>query len=125
MRSALRPAKMKTVELAPARVTVHRTLPIDVGQRQVFLSLDGETWATLLFGQSATKEIAPGAHRVRAHNTLVWKTQTFDARAGEHIEFVIANRPGRWSFSALALIGVGPLFLTFERQPPEPEPSHS
>jgi hypothetical protein len=96
-------------------LTVTRNLPTDVGQRQVYVSLDGQPLATLLYGQSITKEIAPGAHRIRANNTLVWKTLAFDAAPGEHVEFVLANRAGRWSFSALALIGVGPLFLTFER----------
>jgi len=101
---------------ARARLTVTRNLPIDVGQRQVYISLDGERIATLLFGQSVTREIDPGPHRIRANNTLVWKTVAFQASPGEHVEFVLANRPGRGSFSALALIGVGPLFLTFERK---------
>jgi hypothetical protein len=99
-----------------ARLTVTRNLPIDVGQRQVYVSLDGGKIATLLFGESVTKEIDPGPHRIRANNTLVWKTIAFDAAPGEHVEFVLANRPGRGSFSALALVGVGPLFLTFEKK---------
>jgi hypothetical protein len=101
---------------APARVTVTRNLPIDVQQRQVYVSLDGQPWATLTFGQTATREIPPGAHVIRAHNTLVWKTLQFDAQPGEHVEFDIANRPGRFLLSALALLGVGPLFLTFQRR---------
>ncbi len=104
------------MEPAPARVTVTRNLPIDVQQRQVFVALDGKPWATLVFGQSATREIPAGRHALRAHNTLVWKTLSFDVRPGEHVEFDIANRPGRSLLSALALLGVGPLFLTFERR---------
>jgi hypothetical protein len=99
-----------------ARVTVTRNLPEDVRQRQVYVSLDGQPWATLLFGQSATREIPPGAHRIRANNTLVWKTLSFDAEPGGHVEFEIANRPGRLSLSVLALLGVGPLFLTVRRR---------
>jgi hypothetical protein len=98
-----------------ATVTVTRNLPSDVGQRQIYVSLDGERVATLLFGQSVTREIAPGRHRIRANNTLVWKTLSFDVAPGEHVDFVLANRAGRGSFSALAIMGVGPLFLTFER----------
>jgi len=97
-------------------VTVTRNLPEDVGQRQVYVSLDGQPWATLLFGQSATRELQPGRHQLRANNTLVWKTVPFDATPGEHVHFDLANRPGRWSFSVLALLGVGPLFLTIERR---------
>jgi hypothetical protein len=104
--------------VASARLTVSRNLPVDVQQRQIFVSLDGQPWATLVFGQSATREIPPGPHELRAHNTLVWKTLSFNASPGDHIEFDIANRPGKSLLSALALIGVGPLFLTFERRAP-------
>ena len=100
-----------------ARVTVYRNLPIDVQQRQIYVTLDGQPWATLLFGQSATREIPPGEHRLKANNTLVWKTIVVDAKPGEHIEIDLANRPSRWLLSSLALLGVGPLFLTFERRP--------
>jgi hypothetical protein len=100
----------------PARLTVARHLPIDVQQRQIFLSLDGQPWTALVFGESATRDIPPGPHRLRAHNTLVWKTVAFDAVPGEQIVFDAANRPGKSLLSALALLGVGPLFLTFERR---------
>jgi hypothetical protein len=100
----------------PARLTVARDLPTDVRQRQIYVSLDGQPWATLVFGESATREITPGPHAVRAHNTLVWKTLRFDAQPGEEVTFDVANRPGRGFMSAMALLGVGPLFLTFERR---------
>ena len=101
----------------PARITVSRDLPIDVRQRQIYLSIDGQSWSTLLFGQMASREIPPGVHQVRANNTLVWKTLTFEAKPGEQIAFDLANRAGRGFLSAMALLGVGPLFLTFERRP--------
>jgi len=105
---------------AVARLTVVRDLPEDVRQRQIFISLDGERWATLVFGQSATREIPPGPHRIRAHNTLVWKTRTFEAQPGEQVAFDVANRPGRGFLSAMAVLGVGPLFLTFDRRRASP-----
>jgi hypothetical protein len=108
------------VNASAARITVTRNLPEDIRQRQVYVSLDGQPWATLLFGQSATRELAPGPHRIRANNTLVWKTVAFDAAPGEHVQFDLANRPGRWSFSVLALLGVGPLFLTINRRAASP-----
>jgi hypothetical protein len=103
---------------APARLTVDRNLNIDIGQRQVILSLDGAPLATLLNTQSVTREIPPGRHRLRGYNTLVWKNVEFDAGPGEHVRFVTANRAGKWSLSFLALLGVGPLFLTLERADP-------
>lgn len=100
----------------PARLTVSRNLPIDVQQRQIFVSLDGQPFATLVYGQAKTREIAPGPHQLRTHNTLVWKTLAFDAAPGQDIAFDVANRGGKWLLGALAVIGVGPLFLVVERR---------
>ena len=96
-------------------VTVTRTSDKDVQHRQVILSIDGEPFGTLMFGQTVTKPVAPGPHKIRAYNTLVWKTLEFDLKDGEQATFSVANVPGRWSFSLLALLGAGPLYLEFER----------
>jgi len=102
-----------------ARLTVERTSPDDVGTRQVVLTLDSERLATLLFGDRVSKEIAPGRHRLRAHNTLVWKTIEFDAKPGEHVKFSTVNRAGLGSAALIALLGVGPLFVTLDQLPSE------
>jgi hypothetical protein len=107
---------------AAAHLTVARNLPIDVRQRQIFIAVDGARWATLVFGESVTREIPSGSHTLRAHNTLVWKTLTFEAQPGEHAAFDVANRPGRGFLSAMALLGVGPLFLTFEQRRASADP---
>ena len=97
-------------------MTIARTHPLDVRQRQVYVSLDGESIATMLFGQTVEREINPGPHTLRFNNTLVWKTVHFDVGPGERVEFVYANRPGRWTLGFLSLIGVAPLFLTIEKR---------
>lgn len=99
-----------------ARVTVTRQSPKDVRQRQIVVSLDGVAFATLLYGESATREISSGHHRIRAHNTLVWKTREFDVQPGEHVRFSTANRAGFGTFWMLALLGTGPLYLTLEKE---------
>ena len=99
---------------ASARLTVTRNTPTDVKVRQVVLSLDGEELATLLYGESVTRELAPGEHRLRAHNTLVWKTVDFDIKAGEHVRFRVINRPGPGTYALLSLLGTGPIYLTLE-----------
>jgi hypothetical protein len=100
-----------------ARLVVVRSAPGDVGTRQIVLKLDGEPLATLLFGESIVRDIAPGRHRLRVHNTLVWKTVEFDAAPGEHVKFSVVNRAGTGSVALVALLGVGPLYVTIERQP--------
>ena len=98
-----------------ARITVSRNAPNDVKVRQVVVSLDGEPFATLLYGDSMTRELAPGSHRVRAHNTLVWKTVDFDVAAGEHAYFRVINRPGPGTYAMLSLLGTGPIYLALEK----------
>ncbi len=115
LQSQITKSSMPATACSPARLSVSRTLDSDVRQRQVYVSLDGEPVATMVFGGVFEREIAPGRHTLRFNNTLVWKTVTFDAAPGERVEFVFANRPGRWTLGFLSLIGVAPLFLTIER----------
>ena len=103
------------MEKPSARVTVTRQLPIDVRDRQIIVTLDGQPLETLLFGETATREIEPGYHWIRANNTLVWKTLEFDAKPGDHVSFVTANRAGFGTYGLLAMLGVGPLYLVFQR----------
>jgi hypothetical protein len=99
-----------------ARVTITRQHPDDVRQRQVVTSIDGAPLGTLMFGESVTREVPPGRHRLRAHNTLFWKTHELDLAPGEHARFSVVNRTGPGSFSLLGLFGVGPLYISFERE---------
>ena len=92
-------------------VTVVRNDPEDVATRQIVARIDTLPKVTLLFGESWTAELQPGAHRLRVHNTLVWKTLPFTVEHGEHLEFVVINRSGRISFAFLAMLGASPLFL--------------
>ena len=103
-----------------ARITVTRKDPRDVQDRQIVLSLDGAPLATLLYGKEVTREVPAGSHRLRAHNTLFWKTIDFDLAAGEAARFRVINRAGTGTFSMLGLLGAGPLFLTFEREQAAP-----
>jgi hypothetical protein len=100
---------------SPATLIVERTSSDDVGTRQIILSLDGEPWATLLYGESATRDVAAGHHRLRANNTLVWKTVDFDVAPGQSARFSVVNRAGRGTAALIALLGVGPLYVTLER----------
>ena len=98
-----------------ATVTVARTDKGDVGHREIFVSLDGERLGILRHGETISHPIAPGHHTIRAHNTLFFKKLDFDAQPGEEVRFTAVNRAGWGSYSVLAWIGAGPLYLTFER----------
>jgi hypothetical protein len=98
-----------------ASLTVTRTSSEDAGHRQVEVSLDGEPWVTLLHGQSATREVAPGRHVLKANNTLMKRTVDVDVGAGEHATFRVTNLPGpgMWLFM---MLGTPLLRLTLERE---------
>jgi hypothetical protein len=99
-----------------ARVTFTRVSPSDVGIRQVFVSIDGKSVAVLTHGQETTVEVPPGEHRIRIHNTLVWKTLRVTLADDEHARYDIINRAGFGTVALIATLGVGPIYLTVERK---------
>ena len=99
-----------------ARVTISRTDGSDVQQRQIYARIDDGPSHTLIFGDSVTLDVPAGEHRLRANNTLFWKTVTFTAAAGQHIEFALINQAGVLGLGLLALLGVAPLTLAIERR---------
>jgi sarcosine oxidase gamma subunit len=103
------------MESPPATVTITRRSPADVRVRQIYISIDGRSAAELLFGQSFTTRLEAGTHRIRANNTLVWKTLACDLKPGEHARFEVVNRPGFGTYAMLSLLGTGPIYLAFER----------
>jgi len=110
------PDDVRDLEELRTLVTVARRHRRDIGQRQIFFRIDDGPRVTLVFGQSFTLEVRPGTHRLRAHNTLMWKTVIFHVEAGEHLEFQLINRGGPLTFSVAALLGAAPLFLSIERR---------
>ena len=100
----------------PARITICRESPQDAGYREIFVSIDGQQVAILEYGDTYTAEIKPGPHRLRAHNTLFWKTHHIVLRPGEHAKFIAINRTGTISFGLLFMLGAFPVYLTFERE---------
>jgi hypothetical protein len=47
---------------------------------------------------------------------LFWKNLEVVLQPGEHARFVVINRAGSGTLSLLGILGVGPLYLTFERR---------
>jgi hypothetical protein len=97
-------------------ITIARTHRDDVGQRQVFVQLDGGPKRALRFGETLTEHVDPGVHRLRVHNTLVWKTVTFAVESGEHLEFMVVNRCGPFWLGVAGVLGSAPMFLRIYRR---------
>jgi hypothetical protein len=99
-----------------ACITVTRRSSDDAGVREIYLSVDGEEIAVLKNGQAVTHELPAGPHRLRAHNTLFWKTHDVVLQPGEHARFKAANLAGWAVFGFLIALGAAPLKLLFERE---------
>jgi hypothetical protein len=102
-------------ELLPSTVTITRTSERDFKSRQLNVWIDGFRLPAMLWGDSITHELAPGHHRLRVSNTLVWKTVEFTVRPGEQVFFEAINHIGPGSIFFLVVLGVGPLYLTVNR----------
>ena len=101
--------------MKPPSVTIMRTHQDDFGDRQLVISLDGEKLGDLLFGESISRDVSVGEHRLRVSNTLVWKTLKFDVKPGEQVRFEAINRAGKLTYPMLVILGAGPLYLTVRR----------
>ncbi|MEZ5419575.1 MAG: hypothetical protein R2708_19830 [Vicinamibacterales bacterium] len=104
----------------PAMLTVRRTSKDDVQDRQVYLSVNGEDWATLLYGREVTREIAPGRYTLKANNTLVRKSVVFDVRPGEHVRFQCVNKAHWTAMMFMAFLGAAFLTVVLIREPGSP-----
>ena len=102
-------------------LTVTRTYPTDVQQRQVIVKLDGDPVAVLLCSPSVTRAIGPCSHQLRFDNTRVKKTVEIRIAEGEHVTYNVLNRAGRFTWWMVLALGAGPMYLTIERQPAEPQ----
>jgi hypothetical protein len=102
-------------ERVPATVTITRTSEEDFKSRQLVVSIDERKVAELLWGDSITQNLEPGPHRIRVHNTLVWKTVDFSLRPGEQAYFEAINRTGPGTIVMTLLFGIGPLYVTIRR----------
>ena len=102
-----------------ATITVRRQSKNDVGYREIFISLDGKSLGILRHGDAITHETTPGAHRLKAHNTLFRKTLDFHLAVDEHARFTAVNRAGWGTYSVWAFwfgfLGAGPFYLTLDR----------
>jgi hypothetical protein len=96
-------------------VTITRTSEEDYKSRQLVVSIDNRKVAELLWGDSITHDLEPGPHRIRIHNTLVWKNVDFTLRPGEQAYFEAINRTGPGTLLMTVWFGIGPLYVTVRR----------
>ncbi|MEZ5288555.1 MAG: hypothetical protein R2712_27860 [Vicinamibacterales bacterium] len=100
-----------------AQITVARQFPDDFQDRQIFLFVDDQPWEKVRYGQSVTRPVAPGRHRVRAFNTLFSRTLEIDVRPGEHVRLRCGNGFPRAGWLLMMVLHVTYLRVRLERDP--------
>jgi hypothetical protein len=97
-------------------ITVHRTSPADMQERELYVSVDGAPNVILSYGDAVTISLTPGHHWLRVHNTMSRRRAEFDVGPGEHVRFSAANVRGK-NFGILAtFLGIGPMHTVLERE---------
>jgi hypothetical protein len=99
-----------------ATLTVRRKSPIDMQERELYVSVDGGKNSILRYGDSVTLPVAAGHHRLRVHNTISRRYAEFDAAPGDEVRFSAANVRGK-GFGILAMFfGIAPMYTVLERE---------
>jgi hypothetical protein len=90
-----------------AQLVITRDHPQDVQDRPVYLWVDGEKWEGVLkYGRIFTRELAPGHHKVKAHNTLFGHTVEFEAKPGETVRYRCENGLSPGGIVMVLMMGV-------------------
>lgn len=103
-------------ESAGTSLSVSRSTVEDVQDRVVNLWLDDEVWGPLRYGRTITREITPGRHRLKGHNTLSGVTVEFEASPGDHVRYRCINAIGGGGMVLLVFLGVPILRVRLERE---------
>ena len=84
----------------------------------MFLWVDGDKWdGVLRYGTTFTRELPPGPHKIKVHNTLFGNTVEFDAVAGEIVRYRCENGLTGGGMVMVLMMGVAYLRVRLTRLP--------
>jgi hypothetical protein len=99
-----------------ATLIIARDHPQDIQDRPVYLWVDGEKWEGVLrYGTTFTRDLAPGPHTVKAHNTLFSHSVQFDAASGETVRYRCENGLTGGGMVMVLMMGVAYLRVRLTR----------
>jgi hypothetical protein len=94
------------VEPAPsAAIEIFRDTEYDVQDRWVRLSIDDTAEEILRYGETLRRELPPGRHRIKAHNTLSRDSIEIDLSAGQTLRLRCHNHFARGGILMMLTIG--------------------
>ena len=99
----------------PAKLIVSRTSPADVQNRQIYVKLNGEALATLLYGREVEREIPAGRHELLADNTWTKTRLAFSVEENETARFDVVSRPGFGYNLLVGFFGAAPMNVEIVR----------
>ena len=102
--------------MTPATITITRNDPDDVQDRWIRIYIDDTPEEILRYGEVLTREVTPGSHRIKAHNTLSSHTLEVDARPGEQIRIRCHNTIARGGILMLLTTGFAFIKVKLERE---------
>ena len=98
-----------------AFLEIIRDTPDDVQDRWVRISIDESPEEILKYGQTLRRAVAPGTHRIKAHNTLSTDTIDIESAAGKTVRIRCHNRVAKGG--VLMMLTTGFAFITVELEP--------
>lgn len=111
--------ELTAIEAAPrtaGRLIITRNHPHDVQDRPVYIWIDGQKIDKVLrFGDTLTRELSPGRHRIRAHNTLLGHTVDIDVEPDAEVNLRCANGLTGGGMLMVLMLGVAYLRVRLER----------
>lgn len=93
-----------------ATIEIVRDTPDDVQDRWVRIYIDDHPKEILRYGETLRRELLPGRHRIKAHNTLSSDTIEIDVVAGRRIRIRCHNRVAKGG--VLMMLTTGFAFIT-------------
>jgi hypothetical protein len=88
-----------------ATVEIFRDTQDDVQDRWVRLFVDDDPAEILRYGETFRRQLAPGRHRLKAHNTLSKDVIEFEATPGQTIRIRCHNHFARGGMLMMLTIG--------------------
>lgn len=100
-----------------AQVTIVRNSSEDTQTRQIIVYLDGQNQGELMYGDSITLNVPPGAHVLRVDNTWNRKEVPLEVHAGDKLQFLTRSSAGKFVWFLLGFLGAGPMHVSIEPLP--------
>jgi hypothetical protein len=104
-------------DVAPATLVITRDTPDDVQDRWVRIVIDDGPEEILRYGHVLTRQLPPGRHTVKAHNTLSADKLEFAAAPGQTVRVRCFNTVAKGGILMLMATGFAFISVRLELQP--------